>query len=65
MRMHYLRIKHFLHKLAIKHCDAGTQALVDCAVELLDLSIFLWVHRDAYVELHADIDYMVSLSCPL
>lgn len=60
VRMIYLRIQHFLHRLAVKHCGTPTQALVDCAKELLEMTVYIWVHRDAYVEFSSDIDFMVG-----
>lgn len=56
----YLERRLILERLAEKTGDNNWQTLIDCARELLELTVFVWVQRDKFVEYHHDFDWMVS-----
>lgn len=48
-----------LERLAYKHSFLSGQSMVDCAREMLELTVMLWVQRDRFVEHHHDYDWML------
>jgi hypothetical protein len=56
VRLHALELKLLLNRMAYKHNLQNGQELVDCARELLELVVSLWVQRDRFVAHHHDYD---------
>ena len=48
-----------VERLAYKQGDLDGQSMVDCAREMLELTVLLWVQRDRFVEHHHDYDWML------
>jgi hypothetical protein len=48
-----------LERLAHKHSIRDGQGMIDCAREMLELVVLLWVQRDRFVEKHCDYDWML------
>jgi hypothetical protein len=54
-----LEYKILLERLAHKRGISNGQSMVDCAREMLELTVLIWVQRDRFVEHHHDYDWMV------
>lgn len=48
-----------LERLAHKQGVQDGQTMIDCAREMLELVVLLWVQRDRFVEKHCDYDWML------
>ncbi len=48
-----------LERLAYKQGALDGQSMIDCAREMLELTVLLWVQRDRFVEHHHDYDWML------
>jgi hypothetical protein len=48
-----------LERLAHKQGILDGQSMVDCAREMLELTVLVWVQRDRFVEHHCDYDWML------
>lgn len=48
-----------LERLAHKQGALSGQSMIDCAREMLELTVLLWVQRDRFVEHHHDYDWML------
>ncbi|KAF8859114.1 hypothetical protein BDZ45DRAFT_590253, partial [Acephala macrosclerotiorum] len=48
-----------LERLAHKQGALDGQSMIDCAREMLELTVLLWVQRDRFVEHHHDYDWML------
>lgn len=59
LRLAYLEIRLTMERLAHKRGILDGQSLVDCAQEMLDLTVFIWVQRDRFVEHHHDYDWIL------
>ena len=58
-RLDYLKIHLLLERLSTERGGASKRELFDVAREMLDLTAFLWVHRDRSSSRAHDYDYMV------
>lgn len=59
LRLKTLEMRLLLERLAHKHGILSGQSMVDCAREMLELTVLLWVQRDRFVESHHDYDWML------
>ncbi len=51
-----------LERLAHKQGILDGQSMVDCAREMLELTVLVWVQRDRFVEHHCDYDVRITSS---
>jgi hypothetical protein len=61
-RLDYLRIHFLLERLSVEQGHESKQALLDISREIVDLTVFIWLHRDRTTGRHHDFDYIVSCS---
>ncbi|KAG0649512.1 hypothetical protein D0Z07_4338 [Hyphodiscus hymeniophilus] len=56
-----IRLEHqlLLERLAYKQGLYDGQSMVDCAREMLELTVLIWVQRDRFSEHHCDYDWML------
>jgi hypothetical protein len=59
LRLGLLEHRLLLERLAHKHHVLDGQSMVDCAREMLELTVLLWVQRDRFQEFHHDYDWML------
>lgn len=59
LRLSPLEYKLLLERLAYKQGLSNGQSMVDCAREMLELIVLIWVQRDRFVEHHSDYDWML------
>lgn len=59
LRLSILEHRLLLERLAHKHHILDGQSMVDCAREMLELTVLLWVQRDRFQEFHHDYDWML------
>ncbi len=59
LRLIMLEHRLLLERLAHKEGVLDGQSMVDCAREMLELTVLLWVQRDRFVEHHHDYDWML------
>ena len=59
LRLITLEHRLLLERLAHKQGALDGQSMVDCAREMLELTVLLWVQRDRFVEHHHDYDWML------
>ena len=55
-----LEYKLLLERLAYKKEMPNGQTMVDCAREMLELVVLVWVQRDRFTAHHADYDVRIS-----
>jgi hypothetical protein len=48
-----------LEQLSIKRANANQQQLLDIAREMLELTVYMWVERDRFIERQYDYDWMI------
>jgi hypothetical protein len=58
-RLDYLRIHLLLERLSTERGGASKKELLDVAMEMLDLTVFLWVQRDRWWRKGHDYGYVV------
>lgn len=56
LRLHMLEHRLLLERLAYKQGLLDGQSMVNCAREMLELTVLVWVQRDRFVEHHHDYD---------
>ena len=56
VRLKMLEHRLLLERLAYKRGLQDGQSLVNCAREMLELTVLIWVQRDRFVEYHHDYD---------
>ncbi|TVY46496.1 hypothetical protein LOCC1_G001894 [Lachnellula occidentalis] len=61
IRLSYLDHRLLLERIAYKHGWLDGQSMVDCATELLELTVLIWVQRDRFVEHEHDFDWMLMV----
>lgn len=54
-----LEYRLILERLAHKNGTRNGQSMIDCAREMLEHVVLLWVQRDRFVEKHCDYDWML------
>ncbi|TAQ91053.1 hypothetical protein B7494_g587 [Chlorociboria aeruginascens] len=59
LRLRFLERRLPLERLAYKHSNAAGQNMIDCAREMLELTVLLWVQRDKFTEHHHDYDWLI------
>jgi hypothetical protein len=59
VRLVMLEHRLLLERLGHKHGILSGQSMVDCAREMLELTVLLWVQRDRFPEWHHDYDWML------
>jgi hypothetical protein len=59
LRLIMLEHRLLLERLAHKQSALSGQSMIDCAREMLELTVLLWVQRDRFVEHHHDYDWML------
>jgi hypothetical protein len=59
LRLTFLEHRLLLERLAHKQNILGGQSMVDCAREILELVVLIWVQRDRFVEHQHDFDWML------
>ncbi|KAL2061076.1 hypothetical protein VTL71DRAFT_9128, partial [Oculimacula yallundae] len=59
LRLIMLEYRLLLERLAHKEGFLSGQSMVDCAREMLELTVLLWVQRDRFTEHHHDFDWML------
>jgi hypothetical protein len=71
IRLQMLEHRLLLERLAYKQGLLDGQSMVNCAREMLELTVLIWVQRDRFVEHHQDYDVglhshrlLVSLTPP-
>ncbi|TVY65620.1 hypothetical protein LSUE1_G008261 [Lachnellula suecica] len=60
-RTSYLEHQLLLERIAFKQGWLSGQSMVDCATEMLELTVLIWVQRDRFVEHHHDFDWMLMV----
>jgi len=58
-RLGTLEHRLLLERLAFKQNVLDGQSMVDCAREMLELTVLIWVQRDRFIEHHHDYDWML------
>jgi len=58
-RLMMLEHRLLLERLAFKQNILDGQSMVDCAREMLELTVLIWVQRDRFIEHHHDYDWML------
>lgn len=56
LRLQMLEHRLLLERLAYKQGLLDGQSMVNCAREMLELTVLIWVQRDRFVEHHHDYD---------
>lgn len=56
LRLHMLEHRLLLERLAYKQGLLDGQSMINCAREMLELTVLIWVQRDRFVEHHHDYD---------
>lgn len=61
LMLRLIRLEHqlLLERLAYKQGLYDGQSMVDCAREMLELTVLIWVQRDRFSEHHHDYDWML------
>jgi hypothetical protein len=61
LTLRLIRLEHqlLLERLAYKQGLYDGQSMVDCAREMLELTVLIWVQRDRFSEHHHDYDWML------
>ncbi|KUJ12384.1 uncharacterized protein LY89DRAFT_738173 [Mollisia scopiformis] len=59
LRLMMLEHRLLIERLAFKQNILDGQSMVDCAREMLDLSVLIWVQRDRFIEHHHNYDWML------
>jgi hypothetical protein len=59
LRLITLEHRILLERLAHKQGTAEGQSMIECATEMLELTVLIWVQRDRFVEHHHDYDWML------
>lgn len=59
LRLMMLEHRLLLERLAFKQNILDGQSMVDCAREMLELTVLIWVQRDRFIEHHHDYDWML------
>ncbi|KAF4635056.1 hypothetical protein G7Y89_g3055 [Cudoniella acicularis] len=59
LRLQFLEHRLLLERLAHKQGVFDGQSMIDCAREMLELTVLIWVQRDRFVEYHHDFDWML------
>lgn len=59
LRLMMLEHRLVLERFAFKHNILDGQTMVDCAREMLELTVLIWVQRDRFIEHHHDFDWML------
>lgn len=59
LRLKMLEHRLLLERLAFKQNVLDGQSMVDCAREMLDLVVLIWVQRDRFIEHHHDYDWIL------
>ena len=59
LRLQMLEQRLLLERLAYKQGILDGQSMVNCAREMLELTVLIWVQRDRFVEHHHDYDVCV------
>ena len=49
-----------VERLAQRQEILDGQSMVDCAKEMLEITVFLWLQRDRFIDHHYDYDWLVS-----
>jgi hypothetical protein len=60
LRLGMLEYKLLLERLAYKQGMSNGQTMADCAREMLELVVLVWVQRDRFIEHHSDYDVRIS-----
>lgn len=61
LRLMMLEHRLLLERLAFKQDILDGQSMVDCAREMLELTVLIWVQRDRFIEHHHDYDWMLMV----
>ena len=61
IRLAYLEHRLLLERIAYKHGWLDGQSMVDCATEMLELTVLIWVQRDRFVSHEPDFDWMLMV----
>ena len=48
-----------LEQLSVKKSQINQQPLLDIAREMLELTVYMWVERDRFIDKHYDFDWMI------
>jgi hypothetical protein len=59
LRLRYLHCGLLLEQLLIRQAQANQQTLLDIAREMLELTVYMWVERDRFLERQYDYDWMI------
>ena len=59
LRLIILEHRLLLERFAFKQNILDGQSMVDCAREMLELTVLLWVQRDRFIEHHHDYDWIL------
>lgn len=59
LRLQMLEQRLLLERLAYKEGLLDGQSMVNCAREMLELTVLIWVQRDRFVEHHHDYDVCI------
>lgn len=59
LRLRYLHRSLLLEQLLIKRAQANQQTLLDISREMLELTVYMWVERDRFIERQYDYDWMI------
>lgn len=59
LRLRHLHCSMLMEQLSVKRVHANQQLLLDIAREMLELTVYLWVERDRFIERHYDYDWMI------
>lgn len=59
LRLMMLEHRLVLERLAFKQNFLDGQSMVDCAQEMLDLTVLIWVQRDRFIEHYHDYDWIL------
>lgn len=64
LRLQMLEHRLLLERLAYKQGLQDGQSMVNCAREMLELTVLIWVQRDRFVEHHHDYDVCLLSTLP-
>ncbi|RDW92003.1 hypothetical protein BP5796_01397 [Coleophoma crateriformis] len=59
LRLKCLESKLLLERLLYKIGGSDGSSMIECAKEMLELTVLIWVQRDRYIEHHLDYDYFL------
>ncbi|KAH8804786.1 hypothetical protein F5884DRAFT_822734 [Xylogone sp. PMI_703] len=59
MRLEYLELTLLLERLAAKSGMGNDQSMIDRAMEMLELTVLVWIQRDRFMQHHHDFDWML------